>query len=62
MKMGDHMQPVAELVNNLTDGDPEKAIKLLSMVIAEYIINQDVAEAEVSTGLITITTKIEVQQ
>lgn len=60
MKMGDHMVPVIELVDELT-GDKEMAVKLLSMIIAEYMLNLDTTECEVSTGPIKITTTIEME-
>lgn len=60
MKIGDHMQPVVALVDELT-GDKEAAVKLLSMIIAEYMLNLDTTECEVSTGILTITTTIDME-
>lgn len=59
MKMGDHMEPVSELVNELTNGDREKALKLLSLVVIEYMLSIDCTEFNVSAGAFNITVSVD---
>lgn len=55
MKMGEHMQPVVELVDSLTDGNPEKALKLLALVAVEYMLELDCTAFEVSADSMTVS-------
>lgn len=59
MKMGEHMEPIIELVNDLTDGDAEKALKVLSLVVLEYMLSVDCTEFEVSAGTLNINVSVE---
>ncbi|ECC9987767.1 diguanylate phosphodiesterase [Salmonella enterica subsp. enterica] len=59
MKMGEHMESIVELVNDLTDGDAEKAIKVLSLVVLEYMLSVDCTEFEVSAGTLNINVSVE---
>ncbi|NIG73524.1 diguanylate phosphodiesterase [Klebsiella sp. Ap-873] len=58
MKMGDHMEPVVEMVNDLTNGDAEKALKLLSLVVLEYMLSVDCTEFEVTAGTLNINVSV----
>ncbi|WP_336818086.1 diguanylate phosphodiesterase [Cedecea sp. MMO-103] len=58
MKMGEHMEPVVELVNDLTNGDAEKALKLLSLVVLEYMLSVDCTEFEVTAGTLNINVSV----
>ncbi|ENW7558974.1 diguanylate phosphodiesterase [Salmonella enterica] len=59
MKMGEHMEPIVDLVNDLTDGDVEKALKVLSLVVLEYMLSVDCTEFEVSAGTLNINVSVE---
>lgn len=59
MKMGEHMEPIVELVNDLTGGDAEKALKILSLVVLEYMLSIDCTEFEVSAGTLNINVSVE---
>jgi|GEM_PF-1090151 len=61
MKMGDHMQEVVGLVNELTDGDTDASLKLLALVVGEYMINADALEMSVDAGVMRINVEIIVQ-
>ncbi len=61
MKMGDHMQEVVDLVNGLTDGDTDASLKLLALVVGEYMINADALEMSVDAGVMRINVEIIVQ-
>lgn len=58
MKMGEHMEPIVELVNDLTDGDAEKALKVLSLVVLEYMLSVDCTEFELSAGTLNINVSV----
>ncbi|MGL4702611.1 MAG: diguanylate phosphodiesterase [Raoultella sp.] len=59
MKMGEHMEPIIELVNDLTNGDTEKALKVLSLVVLEYMLSVDCTEFEVSAGTLNINVSVD---
>lgn len=59
MKMGEHMEPIIELVNELTNGDTEKALKVLSLVVLEYMLSVDCTEFEVSAGTLNINVSVD---
>lgn len=59
MKMGEHMEPIIELVNDLTNGDTEKALKCLSLVVLEYMLSVDCTEFEVSAGTLNINVSVD---
>jgi len=58
MKMGDNMQEIVELVNELTGGSTESALKLLALVVGEYMINADATEMNVDAGVMSIKVEI----
>ena len=60
MKMGDHMQEVVDLVNHLTGYETESALKLLALVVGEYMINADATEVNIDAGLMSIKVEITV--
>lgn len=60
MKMGDNMQEIVDLVNELTDGSTESALKLLALVVGEYMINADATEMNVDAGVMSIKVEITV--
>lgn len=59
MKMGEHTEQIIELVNDLTNGDTEKALKVLSLVVLEYMLSVDCTEFEVSAGTININVSVD---
>jgi hypothetical protein len=58
MRMGEHMEPVTELVNDLTNGSAEEALKLLSLVVLEYMLSVDCTEFNVSAGALNINVSV----
>lgn len=58
MKMGEHMEPVTELVNDLTNGDAEKALKLLSLCVLEYMLSVDCLGFNVGAGSLNINVSV----
>ncbi|NYO06650.1 diguanylate phosphodiesterase, partial [Salmonella enterica subsp. enterica serovar Typhimurium] len=50
MKIGEHMKPVIELLEELNGNDTDAKLKLLALVISEYMLNADVTGFEVSAG------------
>ncbi|HAY5092822.1 TPA: diguanylate phosphodiesterase [Escherichia coli] len=61
MRMGDHMQEVVDLVNELTGCDTGASLKLLALVVGEYMINADATEMSVDAGVMSINVEIIVQ-
>ncbi|MBA7770586.1 MULTISPECIES: diguanylate phosphodiesterase [unclassified Enterobacter] len=61
MRMGDHMQEVVDLVNELTGCDTGASLKLLALVVGEYMINADATEMSVNAGVMSINVEIIVQ-
>ncbi|EAS1718270.1 diguanylate phosphodiesterase [Salmonella enterica] len=61
MRMGDHMQEVVDLVNELTGCDTDASLKLLALVVGEYMINADATEMSVDAGVMSINVEIIVQ-
>lgn len=59
MKMGEHMEPIIDLVNDLTNGDAEAALKVLSLVVLEYMLSVDCTEFEVSAGTLNINVSVD---
>lgn len=60
MKIGDHMQEVVGLVNDLTGYETESALKLLALVVGEYMINADATEVNINAGVMSIKVEITV--
>lgn len=61
MKMGDHMEPVIELLEELNGNDTDAKLKLLSLVIAEYMLKADVTGFEVTAGKMKVSVDISVE-
>ena len=62
MMMGNDMQTVVNLVNDLTDDDTGHALKLLALVVCEYMINADATEMNVDAGVVSIKVEITPQE
>ncbi|HDC4673060.1 diguanylate phosphodiesterase [Enterobacter kobei] len=61
MKMGEHMEPVIELLEELNGNDTDAKLKLLALVISEYMLNADVTGFEVSAGVMKVSVDISVE-
>ncbi len=59
--MGDHMEPVIELLEELNGNDTDAKLKLLALVISEYMLNADVTGFEVSAGKMKVSVDISVE-
>ncbi|HDK6690854.1 TPA: diguanylate phosphodiesterase [Klebsiella quasipneumoniae] len=62
MKMGEHMEPVIELLEELNGNNTDAKLKLLAMVISEYMLNADVTGFEVTAGKIKVSVDISVEE
>lgn len=62
MTVGDNMQQIVDLVNELTEHDTDHSLKLLALVVGEYMINADATEMDVDEGIITVSVKITTQE
>ncbi|HBT0516257.1 TPA: diguanylate phosphodiesterase [Klebsiella pneumoniae] len=58
MKMGEHMEPVVELLEELNGNNTDAKLKLLALVISEYMINADVTGFEVTAGKMKVSVDI----
>lgn len=61
MKMGEHMEPVIELLEELNGNDTDAKLKLLALVIAEYMLNVDVTGFEITAGQMKVSVDISVE-
>lgn len=61
MKMGEHMEPVIELLEELNGNNTDAKLKLLALVISEYMINADVTGFEVTAGKMKVSVDISVE-
>ncbi|ECD4581596.1 diguanylate phosphodiesterase [Salmonella enterica subsp. enterica serovar Newport] len=61
MKIGEHMEPVIELLEELNGNDTDAKLKLLALVISEYMLNADVTGFEVSVGRMKVAVDISVE-
>ncbi|EJX0849443.1 diguanylate phosphodiesterase [Salmonella enterica] len=61
MKIGEHMEPVIELLEELNGNDTDAKLKLLALVISEYMLNADVTCFEVSAGRMKVSVDISVE-
>lgn len=61
MKIVEHMEPVIELLEELNGNDTDAKLKLLALVISEYMINADVTGFEVSAGRMKVAVDISVE-
>ncbi|RWT48428.1 diguanylate phosphodiesterase [Klebsiella michiganensis] len=62
MKMGEHMEPVVELLEELNGNNTDAKLKLLALVISEYMLNADVAGFEVTAGKMKVSVDISVEE
>lgn len=61
MKMGEHMEPVIELLEELNGNDTDAKLKLLALVISEYMLNAGVTGFEVSAGAMKVSVDISLE-
>lgn len=61
MKMGEHMEPVIELLEELNGNNTDAKLKLLALVISEYMLNADVTGFEVTAGKMKVSVDISVE-
>ncbi|HBV2059345.1 diguanylate phosphodiesterase [Klebsiella pneumoniae] len=62
MKMGEHMEPVVELLEELNGNNTDAKLKLLALVISEYMLNADVTGFEVTAGKMRVSVDISVEE
>ncbi|MDL4447724.1 diguanylate phosphodiesterase [Klebsiella michiganensis] len=62
MKMGEHMEPVIEILEELNGNNTDAKLKLLALVISEYMINADVTGFEVTAGKMKVSVDISVEE
>ena len=62
MKMGEHMEPVLELLEELNGNNTDAKLKLLALVISEYMLNADVTGFEVTAGKMKVSVDISVEE
>lgn len=62
MKMGEHMEPVIELLEELNGNNTDAKLKLLALVISEYMLNADVTGFEVTAGKMEVSVDISVEE
>ncbi|AZR64363.1 TPA: diguanylate phosphodiesterase [Klebsiella pneumoniae] len=62
MKMGEHMEPVVELLEELNGNNTDAKLKLLALVISEYMLNADVTGFKVTAGKMKVSVDISVEE
>lgn len=62
MKMDEHMEPVIELLEELNGNNTDAKLKLLALVISEYMLNADVTGFEVTAGKMKVSVDISVEE
>ncbi|MEF7221934.1 diguanylate phosphodiesterase [Escherichia coli] len=62
MNMGEHMEPVVELLEELNGNNTDTKLKLLALVISEYMLNADVTGFEVTAGKMKVSVDISVEE
>ncbi|VAP40979.1 Uncharacterised protein [Klebsiella pneumoniae] len=60
--MGEHMEPVVELLEELNGNNTDAKLKLLALVISEYMLNADVTGFEVTAGKMKVPVDISVEE
>ncbi|AIJ07340.1 hypothetical protein [Edwardsiella anguillarum] len=58
MKIGDHMELVIGIIEEINGDNTDAKLKLLSLIIAEYMLNADVTGFEVSAGKMKVSVEI----
>lgn len=61
MKIGEHMEPVIELLEEQNGNDTEAKLKLLAMITAEYMMNAETTGFEITAGKMKISVDISVE-
>ncbi|NPD56505.1 diguanylate phosphodiesterase [Klebsiella aerogenes] len=62
MKMGEHMEPVIEILEELNGNNTDAKLKLLALVISEYMLNADVTGFEVTAGKMKVSVDISAEE
>lgn len=62
MKIGERMEPVIELLEELNGNNTDAKLKLLALVISEYMLNADVTGFEVTAGKMKVSVDISVEE
>ena len=62
MKNREHMEPVVELLEELNGNNTDAKLKLLALVISEYMLNADVTGFEVTAGKLKVSVDISVEE
>ncbi|HCL6698878.1 diguanylate phosphodiesterase [Escherichia coli] len=62
MKMGEHMEPVIDLLEELNGNNTDAKLKLLALVISEYMLNADDTGFEVTAGKMKVSVDISVEE
>lgn len=60
--MGEQMEPVVELLEELNGNNTDAKLKLLALVISEYMLNADVTGFEVTAGKMKVSVDISVEE
>ena len=60
--MGEHMEPVVKLLEELNGNNTDAKLKLLALVISEYMLNADVTGFEVTAGKMKVSVDISVEE
>ena len=60
--MGEHMEPGIELLEELNGNNTDAKLKLLAIVISEYMLNADVTGFEVTAGKMKVSVDISVEE
>ncbi|BAP28912.1 diguanylate phosphodiesterase [Edwardsiella piscicida] len=58
MKIGDHMEAVIAVIEETNGDNTDANLKLLSLIIAEYMINAEVTGFEVTAGKMKVSVEI----
>ncbi|HBU9863686.1 TPA: diguanylate phosphodiesterase, partial [Klebsiella pneumoniae] len=58
----EHMEPVVELLEELNGNNTDAKLKLLALVISEYMLNADVTGFEVTAGKMKVSVEISVEE
>ncbi|MDS0274525.1 diguanylate phosphodiesterase [Klebsiella quasipneumoniae] len=62
MNMGEHMEPVVELLEELNGNNTDAKLKILALVISEYMLNADVTGFDVTAGKMKVSVDISVEE
>ncbi|EOV3349214.1 diguanylate phosphodiesterase [Edwardsiella piscicida] len=58
MKIGDHMEAVIAVIEEINGDNTDANLKLLSLIIAAYMINAEVTGFEVTAGKMKVSVEI----